>query len=59
MPSKPKDCPLCGKPTDPAHAPFCGRGCQDRDLLQWLGDGYRIAGPAANPDGLDSGGDDG
>jgi endogenous inhibitor of DNA gyrase (YacG/DUF329 family) len=31
-----------------AHAPFCSRGCRDRDLLQWLGEGYRIAGPPAD-----------
>jgi endogenous inhibitor of DNA gyrase (YacG/DUF329 family) len=53
-----KDCPVCGKPAAGAHAPFCGRGCKDRDLLNWLGDGYRVPGPAADPerlaDGLDS-----
>jgi endogenous inhibitor of DNA gyrase (YacG/DUF329 family) len=31
--------------------PFCSQGCRDRDLLQWLGEGYRVAGPAANADG--------
>lgn len=48
---KPKrgGCPVCGKPADPVHKPFCGRGCRDRDLLQWLGDGYRLPGPAADP----------
>ncbi|HYZ47994.1 MAG TPA: DNA gyrase inhibitor YacG [Sphingomonas sp.] len=40
-------CPLCGRPADPAHTPFCGRGCKDRDLLNWLGDGYRAPGPPA------------
>ena len=30
------------------HAPFCSRGCKDRDLLKWLGGGYRIAGPPAD-----------
>lgn len=55
MPSQPKPCPYCGKPaTDPPSAPFCGRGCKDRDLLKWLGEGYRIAGPPAQDDGLDS-----
>ena len=54
MPSAPKPCPLCGKPPSPAHAPFCGRGCKDRDLLKWLGEGYRIAGPPVQTDGLDS-----
>ncbi|MEO5808823.1 MAG: DNA gyrase inhibitor YacG [Sphingomicrobium sp.] len=59
MPSAPKPCPLCGKPPSPEHAPFCGRGCKDRDLLKWLGEGYRIAGPPAQGDGLDSDGDGG
>jgi endogenous inhibitor of DNA gyrase (YacG/DUF329 family) len=45
--SRAKDCPLCGKPAAADHAPFCSRGCKDRDLLKWLGDGYRIAGPPA------------
>ena len=49
-----KRCPLCGKPERPEHAPFCSAGCKDRDLLKWLGEGYRIAGPAADPDRLDS-----
>jgi endogenous inhibitor of DNA gyrase (YacG/DUF329 family) len=56
--SKPsKGCPLCGKPSAPEHAPFCSRGCKDRDLLQWLGDGYRIPGPPADL-GLDRSEDD-
>ena len=50
MPSPPKakPCPLCGKPATDAHAPFCSRGCKDRDLLKWLGEGYRIPGPPAD-----------
>ncbi len=52
--SDPK-CPNCGKPTQPEHAPFCGRGCKDRDLLKWLGDGYRIPGPAVPPESLRAG----
>jgi endogenous inhibitor of DNA gyrase (YacG/DUF329 family) len=49
-----KLCPLCGKPEAKEHAPFCSRGCKDRDLLKWLGEGYRIAGPAADPERVDS-----
>jgi endogenous inhibitor of DNA gyrase (YacG/DUF329 family) len=45
---------LCGQPPRAEFAPFCSRGCKDRDLLKWLGDGYRIAGPPAEGDGLDS-----
>ncbi|MCY7339102.1 MAG: DNA gyrase inhibitor YacG [Sphingomonas bacterium] len=45
---------MCGKPPVPEHAPFCSRGCKDRDQLKWLGEGYRIAGPPVQGDGLDS-----
>ncbi len=40
------ECPICGAAVVPAHTPFCSRGCRDRDLLKWLGEGYRIPGPA-------------
>jgi endogenous inhibitor of DNA gyrase (YacG/DUF329 family) len=52
-----KKCALCGKPVVQSHAPFCSRGCRDRDLLNWLGEGYRVPGPPADElgqDGLDS-----
>lgn len=57
MPSpseKPKTCPVCRKPEQSEYAPFCSRGCKDRDLLKWLGEGYKIPGPPADPQGLDS-----
>ncbi len=50
-------CPLCGKPASAAARPFCSQGCRDRDLLNWLGDAYRVPGPPAEEytgDGLDS-----
>ncbi|HVM21929.1 MAG TPA: DNA gyrase inhibitor YacG [Sphingomicrobium sp.] len=48
-PSDPtKNCPLCGAPEQRDFAPFCSRGCKDRDLLKWLGEGYRIPGPPAD-----------
>jgi len=53
-------CPICGKPPAREFAPFCSRGCKDRDLLQWLGEGYRLPGPPADTNGetgLDSGGE--
>ena len=58
-PKRGKRCPLCGKPAGAEHRPFCSRGCRDRDLLNWLGDAYRVPGPPADPktrakDGLDS-----
>ncbi|MDB5662169.1 MAG: yacG [Sphingomonas bacterium] len=47
-------CPLCGKPTVAPHTPFCSQGCRDRDLLAWLGEGYRVPGPPADPDAYES-----
>jgi uncharacterized protein len=54
-------CPLCGKPAAADHKPFCSRGCRDRDLLNWLGDAYRVPAEPVDPealgvaeDGLDS-----
>ena len=35
-------CPLCGNPRVEAFKPFCSRGCRDRDLLAWFGEGYRV-----------------
>jgi endogenous inhibitor of DNA gyrase (YacG/DUF329 family) len=55
--AKPDACPLCGKPPSREFAPFCSRGCKDRDLLKWLGEGYRLPGGGQheNPSiGLDS-----
>ena len=54
MPKNPKNCPLCGNPPVKEHGPFCSRGCKDRDLLRWLGEGYKIPGPPAGSEGLDS-----
>ncbi|HET9427226.1 MAG TPA: DNA gyrase inhibitor YacG [Allosphingosinicella sp.] len=55
-------CTLCGKPASPEHKPFCSQGCRDRDLLNWLGDAYKVPGDPVDPhafgieeDGLDSG----
>jgi endogenous inhibitor of DNA gyrase (YacG/DUF329 family) len=50
-------CPLCGKSAAAAVRPFCSQGCRDRDLLNWLGDAYRVPGPPAAEiadSGLDS-----
>ena len=52
---KPATCPHCGAAPSPDDAPFCSRGCRDRDLLKWLGDEYRIPGRPANADGVDTG----
>jgi hypothetical protein len=45
-----RPCPICGKPRHPDHTPFCSTRCRDRDLLQWLDDGYALPGrPTAEP----------
>ncbi len=51
-------CPICKKPAVPEFSPFCSSRHRDRDLLQWLGEGYRIPGrpidpSQIDPDGLD------
>jgi endogenous inhibitor of DNA gyrase (YacG/DUF329 family) len=58
-PERRAGCPICGKPPSNDHSPFCGRGCKDRDLLNWLGDSYCVPGPPAadsGAGGLDSDG---
>ena len=50
-------CAVCGKPAVADHAPFCSRGCHDRDLLAWLSEGYRLPDREHDPDGLDTAGE--
>lgn len=46
-----RPCPICGKPRQEEHTPFCSTRCRDRDLLQWLDDGYVLPGrPAPQAD---------
>jgi endogenous inhibitor of DNA gyrase (YacG/DUF329 family) len=40
-------CPVCRKPTVAEFRPFCSHGCRDRDLVNWLDEGYRMP---ARPD---------
>lgn len=49
------NCPICGRPTEPATRPFCSKRCADIDLSRWLGGVYRIEGPetADVPSGSD------
>ncbi|WP_461454690.1 DNA gyrase inhibitor YacG [Parasphingorhabdus sp.] len=49
---KQSKCPVCRKPKSADFAPFCSAGCKDRDLLQWLGEGYKVPGPPVSPDQL-------
>ncbi|MFT5540293.1 MAG: endogenous inhibitor of DNA gyrase (YacG/DUF329 family), partial [Alphaproteobacteria bacterium] len=39
--------PICAKPADQIHNPFCSRRCADLDLGLWLKGAYRI--PAVEP----------
>lgn len=45
-----RKCPICRKPRQAEHAPFCSAACRDRDLLKWLGDGYALPGPPTTPE---------
>lgn len=45
-----KPCPICKKPRDADHAPFCSSRCRDRDLARWFGDGYAVPGRPASPE---------
>jgi endogenous inhibitor of DNA gyrase (YacG/DUF329 family) len=47
-----KPCPICRKPRNPEFAPFCSARCRDRDLAQWLNDGYAVPGPPVDPEDI-------
>ena len=47
-------CPVCAKPARADDAPFCSRGCRDRDLLAWLSEDYRLPDRTPVSDRLDS-----
>ena len=55
MPSNPRPCPLCAKPASADFRPFCSRGCRDRDLIAWFGEGYRLPVPPAADEGDEPG----
>ncbi len=43
-------CPICGRPAEARHRPFCSVRCADADLGRWLTGQYRVPGPPADPD---------
>lgn len=43
-----RKCPICRKPRVTEHAPFCSSRCRDRDLVNWLADGYALPGQAVD-----------
>ncbi|RVU06422.1 DNA gyrase inhibitor YacG [Novosphingobium umbonatum] len=44
-----RKCPICGKPRSESHSPFCSSRCRDRDLMQWLSEGYALPAEPVNP----------
>jgi len=51
--SKPKPCPICGKPADAATRPFCSSRCRDVDLHRWLSGSYVIPAREDDPDDVE------
>ena len=45
---KRKPCPVCRRPSEVAHHPFCSNRCREVDLNRWLGGHYAI--PAVDED---------
>jgi len=43
-------CPICGKPTVAATAPFCSPRCRDVDLARWFSGSYAIPAVEAEDD---------
>jgi uncharacterized protein len=52
-----RPCPICGKPAQMDHRPFCSSRCRLIDLGRWLGGEYRIETPEAPEDGVPEEGD--
>lgn len=50
--SQPKPCPICKKPRSAEFAPFCSARCRDRDLANWLNEGYAVPGPPASAEDI-------
>lgn len=46
---KDRKCPICGKPADEKHLPFCSKRCAQVDLNRWLSGAYAI--PGKQPEG--------
>jgi uncharacterized protein len=37
-----RKCPICSRPAEGDHLPFCSRRCADLDLQRWLSGRYAI-----------------
>jgi hypothetical protein len=51
IPPRGAPCPICGKPAEPGHRPFCSTRCRNVDLGRWLKGGYRIETDETTEDG--------
>jgi endogenous inhibitor of DNA gyrase (YacG/DUF329 family) len=40
-----RKCPICGRPAEADHRPFCSKRCADVDLQRWFRGAYAV--PAA------------
>jgi endogenous inhibitor of DNA gyrase (YacG/DUF329 family) len=49
--SRPRRCPICGKPAVAEFRAFCSRRCADVDLNRWLSGVYAVPGKADEEDG--------
>jgi uncharacterized protein len=45
-----KACPICDKPAEKAHTPFCSKRCADLDLIRWVEGKYAV--PVVEEDDL-------
>lgn len=54
-PDQAAPCPICGRPAEARHRPFCSIRCADADLGRWLTGQYRVPGPPADPGDLPGG----
>ncbi len=39
-------CPICARPAQPDHKPFCSARCAEIDLGRWLREDYKLPEPA-------------
>jgi hypothetical protein len=37
-----RKCPICGRPAETDHRPFCSRRCADADLQNWFKGAYVV-----------------
>ena len=48
-------CPICGKPREIRHRPFCSKRCAEIDLSRWLKGVYTVPGRPPDEDELADG----